>query len=65
MCVEEQGWAGRLFKVLAMMPDETLDKLASVLLEAKSLSDEELEGRLTDVLGGRGGSPEETDDATE
>jgi hypothetical protein len=65
MCVEEQGGAGRLFRVLAMMPDEKLNALASVLLEAKDLSDEELEERLTDVLESRGENPEEADDATE
>jgi hypothetical protein len=64
MCVEEQGQAGRLFRVLAMMPDEKLDELVSVLLEAKDLSDEELEARLTDVLESRE-EHREADDATE
>ena len=64
MCVEEQGQAGRLFRVLAMMPDEKLVELATVLEQSEDLSDEELEDRLADVFESEGQNLEEIDDVT-
>ena len=64
MSAEEATWAGRLFRVLAMMPDEKLIELASVLEQAEDLSDEELEDRLADVFESEGQDLEEIDDVT-
>lgn len=62
MRVEEERGMDRLFRVLAMMPDEKLVELASVLEQAEDLSKEELEARLADVFESRAENLEESED---
>jgi hypothetical protein len=64
MRVEEGRGTERLFRVLAMMPDEKLAEMVSVLEQAKDLSNEELEARLADVFESRAENLEESDDVT-
>jgi hypothetical protein len=61
MRVEEERRSGRLFRVLAMVPDEKLAEMASVLEQAQDLSNEELEARLADVFESRAENLEESD----